>query len=126
MATLYRAMTCDTDGRPKVERTARGLGVRVDGPHCDVRYDEHGRVCPPHGMSVALDDLLGLPDHRLPPSHGGTGRDPLFGLDSAQVEVPLALYAHGHPHHEIAPSRPMDLSKFESGIEATRDHWRLA
>jgi hypothetical protein len=57
MERLYRTMKAGADGLPTLGRSARSLGVRVDGPHADVRVDQGGCVLPATGgMSVTVDD----------------------------------------------------------------------
>jgi hypothetical protein len=80
MATLFRSMKEDlSDQHPLAEWSARGLGVR---PGIDISVDDFGLVeSGAGGMSVSQDDPAFLPEHRRPPSHGGTGPDPLWTLE---------------------------------------------
>ena len=53
---MFRAMKEEVDGPPKVGRSARELGVRIDGPTRDLPVGKDGTVEPATGgMSVALD-----------------------------------------------------------------------
>lgn len=73
---MFRAMKAETDGLPKVGRSGRELGVRIDGPTRDLAVAQDGTVEPgTGGMSVALDAAQNLPKPRLPRSLGGEGRD---------------------------------------------------
>ncbi len=84
---IYRAMTPDDDGLPKVDRSARQLGVRTLDwlPHNDVGValpDEI--VSPGEGMSAAPHEPAHLPRNRRPPQLlGGAGKDPVWELDTA-------------------------------------------
>lgn len=68
---MFRAMKTETDGFPKVGRSRRELGVRIDGPNPDLAVGQDGTVEPgTGGMSVALDSARNLPKPRLPRSLG--------------------------------------------------------
>jgi len=41
---MFRAMKADADGLPKAGRSARELGVRVDGPIRDLAIGQDGTV----------------------------------------------------------------------------------
>ena len=77
--STFRAMRAEPDGLPKVGRSSRELGVRIEGPIRDLPVGEDGMVEPETGgMSVALDAAQNLPKPRLPRSLGGEGRDSVF------------------------------------------------
>lgn len=125
MTMLFRGMKEDPDGLPRVERTARGLGVRED---IDIPVDGSGYCSPREGgMSVAHDTLQNLPAHRRPPEHGGTGPDPVWELDETDLPSSLVyrededLAGHGF----IEPAFTMDLADYEDAIAATRSSWRI-
>ena len=83
---IHRAMTPDTDGLPQVGRSARQLGVRpLDRlPHDDVSAaTADDRVEPGEGMSAAPNDAANLGKNRRPPQvNGGTGKDPVWEIDT--------------------------------------------
>src|SRR6266704_1894742 len=55
---MLRAMKAEPDGFPKVGRSGREPGVRIDGPIRDLPVEEDVTVEPgTGGMSVALDGL---------------------------------------------------------------------
>src|SRR5688500_2537555 len=96
-------MKADQDGWPKAGRSARELGVRIDG-HADIAVSDAGEVRPrTGGMSVALDDYRHLPVHRLPPPLG-SGRDPVYRLTTVHLSARLTLRADGHQHGLVEPS----------------------
>ena len=123
---LYRSMNEARDGKPEVGRSARTLGVRpgIDilvGPDCTVV----GRA---GGMSVAPESRVNLPRHRLPPEDGGTGKDPVWEIGTADLgadltyrEDPLQPGVHGF----VEPSRTMTLEDYDRALAATREAWRL-
>ena len=75
---IYRAMTPDTDGFPRVGRSARLLGVRLLDrlPHNDVKAEGPDDIVNPgKGMSAAPNDPAHLPkNRRLPQVNGGMGK----------------------------------------------------
>ena len=85
---IFRAMKADADGSPKVGRSGRELGVRIDGPGRDIPVGADGMVEPrTGGMSVALDAIENLPKPRLPRFLGGEGRDSVFTMFAAEIPV---------------------------------------
>jgi hypothetical protein len=123
---LYRSMKTAGDGYPEPGPTARTLGVR---PGIDIPVDVDGIVVGGEGgMSVAPDSAAHLPEHRRPPSHGGTGKDPVWELDAAELgdslvyrEDSLMPGVHGF----IEPRQPMAFTEFEAALVETRQAWRL-
>jgi hypothetical protein len=123
---LYRSMKAASDGRPEPGRTARTLGVR---PDIDIPVGVDGVVLGGEGgMSVAPDSPGNLPAHRRPAEHGGTGKDPIWELDVADLgdelryrEDPLMPGVHGF----VEPVLPTTFDAYESAVLATRRAWRL-
>jgi hypothetical protein len=79
-------------------------------------------------MSVAPDSPDHLPAHRRPPGDGGTGKDPIWELDVADLghelvyrEDPLMPGVHGF----IEPALPTTFDAYESALLRTRRAWRL-
>jgi len=86
---LDRSMKSANDGHPEPGRTARTLGVR---PGVDILVDVDDVVVivgGGGGMSVAPDCPGHLSEHRRPAEHGGTGKDPVWELDVADLGSPL-------------------------------------
>jgi hypothetical protein len=123
---LYRSMKATSMGRPAMGRTARTLGVR---PGTDIPVTEDGSVEGGlGGMSVAPESPQNLPAHRRPPDRGGTGKDPVWELDVADLgddlvyrEDPLMPGEHGF----VEPARRMTLRDYESALLVTGGTWRL-
>jgi hypothetical protein len=129
MATLYRAMRKDLDGRPVVASStsflspARGLGVR---PIVDIPVDDDGYVEPGlDGMSVAQGSADYLPDHRRPTALGGESDDPLWRIEEEEIGEALNYRLDEPPpgHGVIEPAWRMTLEEYELGLAETRDAW---
>ena len=106
MAQLYYRGMVEKNGKPKIGRNARLLGVRP-GKDIDVEqmprgwFDEDGYLLPEKerkltdelvdaairnkkGMSTSLS-IESLPEFRKPPKFGGTGRDPLWQIEDSKI-----------------------------------------
>jgi hypothetical protein len=80
-------------------------------------------------MSVTPDSPEGLPYHRLPPDHGGSGKDTLWVIDSDELVEGLIYRpddAAPDRHGFIEPGQRMRLDDFEDLLASTRDSWRHA
>ena len=119
-------MRVDPDGQPCLGRSARTLGVRVAGPHGDVRPDDAGRVHPgAGGMSVTVDDPARMPVIRRPYWVGnGTSEDPLFQLEKTHLTSPLGLRIDRGAHALVEPALPLALETYETSLAETRPRWR--
>ena len=139
MPRIYRVMTPDADGLPKVGTTARSLGVRVrsrpDDPE-DIAVDS-GHVAPgTGGMSVA-PSWRDLPLHRIPqrlahqvPNAAGRDTDACWRMGDGPFEA--GDFAEGlslrpdHPEHGVVePSHRMTLDAYRAALAATRDRWTI-
>lgn len=128
MKRLYRAMKEAADGRPELGRSARALGVRPgDLPAPDVAATASDDTVGPGdgGMSVAPDDPLHLPRHRRPASLGGTGTDPVWVLDVADLTTDLAARQDTPTHAILEAGGPTSLADYEAALATTRLQWRL-
>jgi len=125
--SIFRAMKAEADGFPKVGRSGRELGVRIEGPSRDLVVGDDGTVAPGNGgVSVALDAALNLPKPRLPKSLGGEGRDPVFSMVRADIPPTLLLRPDRYPHALVEPGRRCALAVFESDLASTRSFWSKA
>lgn len=122
---LFRAMTADEDGLPMVGATARTLGAR---PRIDVPGDPTDEVEPQSGgMSGTVGDPSKLPIHRRPAAFGGTGSDPVFVIDLADLGPDLVWRADGNGpsgHGFLEPVRRMPFNEYQEALRATRSRWR--
>lgn len=124
---IYRAMKEADDGSPETGRSARTLGVRVEGRHADLPLDPQGFVEPnTGGMSVVPDDPLNLPKHRRPRSLGGEGRDPVFAIDVVILPNALSVRMDTSTHALVEPRIRCHYSKYEKALYSTRKAWRKA
>ena len=125
---VLRAMMADEDGKPKIDNTARTLGVRIGGQRPDIVVAASGFVLPETGgMSVSPPPPENLPEHRRPDEYGGIGRDPVWELniDYLPPELvyrpdPLDPYRHGF----VEPAVPMRLDEYKKFLRMTQTLWR--
>jgi hypothetical protein len=144
MRLYFRGMAAQ-DGKPRVGRNARCLGVRP-GIDIDVEWmpighlDSQGHLLPEaeraddtgelvevaikngKGMSVSLS-IEGLPPFRKPSEFGGTGRDPLWQIDVEQIPADIEPIQDGVTHVSLCPSDTMLLERYEAALAATRLDW---
>lgn len=117
-------MKAADDGLPEVGETGRYLGVR---PDVDVPVDEGGFVEPgTEGMSVVPPPVTNLARHRLPRELGGTGRDPVFELDTYELLEELVYRpdpANPEGHGFVEPSHRMSFEEYRQVIHGTRAVW---
>ncbi len=125
---LYRAMKVAADGLPEVGPTARTLGVRPadEAPHNDVQATAPTDVVIPGagGMSVAPNDPANLPANRRPAALGGSGKDPVWEIDDAELGVELSHRQDSQMHGLVEVAREMTLAEYEQALAATRGKWR--
>ena len=125
---IFRSMIEEMDGMPKLGRSARELGVRTGDktPHNDVDAVNLGdQVLPMKGLSVSPDDPMNLEKHRRPASLGGTGKDPVWEIDTDDLGHDLIYLPDSGVHGYIAPKRLMTLYEYERALESLRDKWIL-
>jgi hypothetical protein len=145
MKLYYRGMR-ESNGKPKVGRSARLLGVR---PEVDIdvvlvpesRLDKMGDlnnfpeqktevetvavvIRNTKGMSTALS-IEGLPLFRKPKAFGGIGQDPLWQIEDYHIMGDIEAVQDGETHVSILPRRTMLLARYEAALAATQDFWEL-
>ncbi|MCT4665919.1 MAG: hypothetical protein N4A45_11875 [Flavobacteriales bacterium] len=114
---IFRGMKND-NGLPKVEPSARGLGVR---PNVDIPVDSNGIVSPGTGgmsMSPSSDDL---PLHRKPPAFGGTGKDSIWKIDTEDLGDDLKYVPDKPGHGTIQPKRKMTLDSYQKALAKLKE-----
>ena len=139
----YRGMR-DENGKPKLARNARCLGIRP-GIDIDIEtrpegwLDKQNYLLPKleqkdsrlevelaiangKGMSISLS-IAGLPKHRKPPKFGGTGRDPIWEIDSSFIKGDLKAIEDGGSHVSLVPRQTMLLARYEDALAQTRNNW---
>ncbi len=132
------------NGKPKIGRSARLLGVR---PTIDINIeqmpigclDEQGYLLPDpqrklhgdfvaiairdmKGMSVSLS-IEGLPAFRKPSQFGGNGKDPLWQIDDSIITGDLQAVQDSPTHVSIMPRVTMTLEKYEAALANTQKYW---
>ena len=122
---IHRSMKADSDGLPLVERSAEGLGVRLDDVVRDIPV-VRGMVTPVgrHGMSVYGDPRQMYPQRRPTFLPGGKSLLPLFALDERDLLDGLALTEPNEKTHMmVEPGRRMPIEEYEALLGATRERW---
>jgi hypothetical protein len=117
-------MKPDEDGLPKPGSSARTLGARCN---IDIPINEDGFVEPEMGgMSVSPPPPENLPYIRRPPKYGGTGKDPVWAVDTDKLPEELGYRPDPErpdEHGFIEPSRRMVFEEYQRAIHATRGLW---
>jgi hypothetical protein len=144
MAKLYYRGMAEQNGKPKIGRSARLLGVR---PTIDINIEqmpmgcleEQGYLLPEpqrklhgdlvavairdtKGMSVSLS-IEGLPAFRKPVRFGGIGKDPLWQIDDSIVAGDLQAVQDSPTHVSIMPRVTISLDKYEAALANTQKYW---
>jgi hypothetical protein len=144
MAKLYYRGMAEQNGKPKIGRSARLLGVR---PNIDINteqmpigyLDEQEYLLPESqrkiqgenltvairdtkGMSVSLS-IEGLPAFRKPSQFGGNGKDPLWQIDDSNITGDLQAVQDSPTHVSILPRITMLLEKYETALANTQKYW---
>jgi hypothetical protein len=135
----------EADGKPKVGRSARLLGVRL-GIDIDVvempedLLDDQGYLRPEaerkttgvlvvvairssKGMSTSLS-IKSLPAFRRPTAFGGMGRDPLWQIDDNKISGDLEAVQDSATHVSIVPRVTMLLERYEAALANTQNDWQ--
>ena len=134
----------EEDGKPRIGRCPRRLGVRL-GRDIDVErmprgwLDENGYLLASEervnsgqqvdvairnnkGMSTSLS-IEGLPNFRKPPAFGGIGKDPLWKIDDSKLVGDIEAVQDSPTHVSIMPRTTMLLEKYETALAYTQKDW---
>ena len=137
MVKLYYRGMVDENGKPKIGRSARLLGVRL-GIDINIKQmpvnslDEQGYLLPESerefqgelvdvairntgGMSVSLS-IEALPAPRKPTKFGGYGKDPLWQIDDSNITGDLQAVQDSPTHVSISPRVTMSLERYELAL----------
>jgi hypothetical protein len=135
----------EENGKPKVGRSARLLGVRL-GIDVDVVempkdwLDDQGYLRPElerqstgelvsvvlrntKGMSTSLS-IGSLPAFRRPAAFGGMGKDPLWQIEDNQINGDLEAVQDSATHVSIMPRASMVLERYEAALANTQNDWQ--
>jgi hypothetical protein len=144
MAKLYYRGMAERNGKPKIGRSARLLGIR---PNIDINIeqmpvgclDEQGyllsesqrkllgnlvnvAIRDTKGMSVSLS-IEALPTFRKPVKFGGMGKDFLWQIDDSIITGDLQAVQDSPTHVSIMPRVTMALEKYETALANTQKYW---
>jgi hypothetical protein len=144
MAKFYYRGMAEQNGKPKIGRSARLLGVR---PSIDINIEQmpigyldkqeyllpelqrkfQGEIVTvairdTKGMSVSLS-IEGLPAFRKPSKFGGNGKDPLWQIDDRIIGGDLQAVQDSQTHVSIMPRATMSLEKYEAPLANTQKYW---
>jgi hypothetical protein len=144
MAKLYYRGMAEQNGKLKMGRSVRLLGVR---PTIDINIEQmpigcldeqgyllseshrklHGYLVAvvikdTKGMSVSLS-IEGLPAFRKPAKFGGMGKDPLWQIDDSIITGDLQAVQDSPTHVSIMPRVTMSLEKYEAALANTQKYW---
>ena len=144
MAKLYYRGMAEQNGKPKIGRSARLLGIKhgidIDIEQMPTGYlNEQGylladservfrgqlvavAVRNAKGMSVSLS-IESLPAFRRPSKFGGTGKDPLWQIDDRNIMGDLQAVQDSPTHVSILPTATMSLERYEAALANTQNDW---
>ena len=144
MAKLYYRGMADQNGKPKIGRSARLLGIRpgidIDIEQMPTGYlndqgyllaeserDFRGELVTiairnTKGMSVSLS-IESLPPFRRPAKFGGTGKDPIWQIDDKNIMGDLQAVQDSPTHVSILPRVTMSLERYETALANTQNDW---
>ncbi|MBE9097250.1 hypothetical protein [Tychonema sp. LEGE 07203] len=144
MAKLYYRGMAEQNGKPKIGRSARLLGIRpgidIDIEQIPTGYlneqgyllveserDFRGEIVTvavrnTKGMSVSLS-IESLPAFRRPAKFGGTGKDPLWQIDDRNIMGDLQAVQDSPTHVSILPRVTMSLERYEAALANTQNDW---
>jgi hypothetical protein len=144
MAKLYYRGMAEQNGKPKIGRSARLLGIRpgidIDVEQMPTGYlNEQGylltdserefrgelvfvAVRNTKGMSVSLS-IESLPAFRRPSKFGGTGKDSLWQIDDKNIMGDLQAVQDSPTHVSILPRVTMSLERYEAELANTQNDW---
>ncbi|CAD5926563.1 hypothetical protein PCC9214_01005 [Planktothrix tepida] len=144
MAKLYYRGMAEQNGKPKIGRSARLLGIRpgidIDIEQMPIGYlNDQGyllaeserefrgeivtvAVRNTKGMSVSLS-IESLPAFRRPVKFGGTGKDPIWQIDDKNIRGDLQAVQDSSTHVSILPRVTMSLERYETALANTQNDW---
>ena len=117
---VYRGMI-ETGNGPQIGDSARTLGIRVD---VDIPIDGNGMVYPGTGGMSVSPRASDLPAHRRPIEFGGTGKDPVWRIDTNKLGSELKYVPDAPGHGTIQPTRSMLLEEYQEALANTQKDWR--
>ena len=127
--TVYRSMKED-NGMPEIGNSARSLGARPGyGPELDtgedILVDTRGNVHPNEGGISTAPTPEDLPDFRRPPEFGGTGKDPVWKINTNELGPDLKYVPDSSTHGTIQPNHDMSYIDYQNALARTQPFWRI-
>ncbi|WP_371321981.1 hypothetical protein [Thermoleptolyngbya sichuanensis] len=144
MTKLYYRGMAEANGKPKVGRSARLLGVRLDIDIDVVEMskdwlDDQGYLRPEaerkatgevvivavrntKGMSTSLS-IESLPAFCRPTAFGGMGRDPLLQIEDSKIGGVLEAVQDSATHVSTMQRVTRLLEKYETALANTQNDW---
>jgi hypothetical protein len=70
---------------------------------------------------------MNLKRHRRPAAFGGTGKDPVWVVDTADLPPELEFRQNSPDHGFLEPATNtlLTLAEYEAALESTRERWQL-
>ena len=144
MAKLYYRSMAEANGKPRVGRSARSLGVRP-GTDIDIGrvprdwLDKQGYLRPEaerspsgepvtiairntKGMSISLS-IESLPAFRRPETFGGVGKDPIWQIEDSKIIGDIEAVQDSPTHVSVLPRTTMLLERYEAALARTQTAW---
>ena len=120
LKTIYRGMI-ETSSGPQIGDTARTLGVRAN---VDILIDGNGMVHPGTGGMSVSPRPADLPMHRRPIEFGGTGKDPVWRINTRNLGPDLKYVPDAPGHGTVQPTRSMLFEEYQEALANTQKDWR--
>ena len=131
---VFRVMKPDASGSaPRVEASARGLGVRPR----DLAPCELGLAHPKRGGMLVAPTLVELPPHRVPERlghlvEGASGHDSdrvwvvgAGAFSNGPFAQGLALRVTSASHGVVEPDEQRPFTQYEAHLAATANQWAV-
>ena len=120
LKTIYRGMI-ETGNGPQIGDTARTLGVRAN---VDIQIDGNRMVHPDTGGMSVSPRPADLPMHRRPIEFGGTGKDPVWRINTRNLGPDLKYVPDAPGHGTVQPTRSMLFEEYQEALANTQKDWR--
>ena len=110
---------------PELGPSARTLGAR---PGIDVPALVTNEMVQPGqgGLSVSPDNPTNLPRYRRPAAFQGSGKDPVWMIEDADLGIDLMYRPdpRNASHGFIEPAQAMTLGEYQRALQQTQQLWR--
>lgn len=117
---VYRGMIEDY-GKPALG--ARKLGVRQG---TDLTVSDKTAIHDKKEISTSPDSPLNLPKNWRPAQWGGTGKDPVWEIETSTLNNGTIEWFEDKPgeHGIVRPVKDMPYTDFKSSLESTQSSWK--